>query len=389
MKKFLQALLITLLIPAWSYNQPFKDYNPPSPGISIQFYKNIEFLGFVFFLGSEYMGELYENDETANTTGIKKKDWFAWDLALYKQYKSFKGNRNLVIATKFAEAMEGSDLVRLLVQLDEFPHAAIPDGMAAETYNMFSEKRDSTEARKNVSVFLEALNQFYRETSFTTYFSQNDHLYEQAMQEIISVLPSAEFLPAMEKFYRHRFDEYGLLPSLTIPSGMAFGVSYTKHGSTYILNTFGPFALQQFSSAPFNMGFADEKHIRELSTHEFGHSFTNPVLDKIPRQLINETAALFDTVKIAMENQGYNNWKTCLYEHFVRAGEVIIANNLKHLKDAESLKNDYINNRKFIYLPVIIGELERYYKNPGISYEQAVETTMQKLKNLASARSFH
>jgi hypothetical protein len=128
------------------------------------------------------------------------------------------------------------------------------------------------------------------------------------------------------------------------------------------------------------MGFADEKHIRELSTHEFGHSFTNPLLEKIPQKLISETAILFDTIKAAMKDQGYNNWKTCLYEHFVRAGEVIIASNLGNDKDAEKLKADYITSRKFIYLPIMISELEIYSKNPGITYEQVVVRIMEKLK---------
>jgi hypothetical protein len=378
----IRIMLVLLLIPASLHSQPFKSYTPPGRGVSIEFYKNIEFLGFVFFLGSQYMGELYENDETLNASGFKKKDWFAYDLALYKQYKPFKSNGNLKAATQFAEARDAADIIPLLVQLDEFPRATISDTMPAANYRAFSEKGDSAEARKNVSVFIQALNDFYREVSFDKYFSEADLLYEQTMKEIKSVLPSGRFLPAMEKFYRHRFNGYALVPSLTIPSGMAFGVSYSKNGKTFIVNVFGPFALQQFSMLPYNMGFADENHIRELSVHEFGHSFTNPVLNKIPGHLIKETAVLLDTVRTAMENQGYNNWMSCLYEHFVRAGEVIIAKNLKQYESAERLRREYINNRKFIYLPLIIEELERYNKNRKVSYEQVTERVMQKLKKL-------
>ena len=59
--------------------------------------------------------------------------------------------------------------------------------------------------------------------------------------------------------------------------------------------------------------------------HEFGHSFVNPVVDSIPPVDISKTERLFEPIKSAMEKQGYNTWKTCLYEHFVRAGEVVIA----------------------------------------------------------------
>ncbi|THU40993.1 DUF4932 domain-containing protein [Niastella caeni] len=209
--------------------------------------------------------------------------------------------------------------------------------------------------------------------------------------DLKSKLPSNQVIPAMEQFYRQSFDEYILIPGLTIPSGMAFASGYTTaHGKTRIFNTFGPFALQQFTAAEaINMGYADEKHLRELTIHEFGHSFTNPVLDKIPRQQIAETKSLYDTIKTAMENQGYNTWKSCLYEHFVRAGEIIIALNLGKKEDAEKLKVYYMQDRQFIYLPVILARLEQYKNNLNITYQDAVNATMEKLKALVNSKPIY
>ena len=376
--------ILALLLSAKTYSQPFKSYNPSSGGIHIKFYKNVEFLGFAFFLGSQYMGGLYENDESLTTNGFKKKDWFAYDLALYKEYKSFKGNKNLAIITRFAESIDGSNLLRLLIQLRDVPNATLTAEITPATYLAFSEKKDTADAKQNTIAFINALNSFYRETNFDAYFIQKELLYEQALLEIKSKLPRAPLLKAMEKFYRHRFEEYTLLPSLTIPSGMAFGITLTQKKGLEIINAFGPFALQQFNSdKKINMGFADEKHLRELSTHEFGHSFTNPALDKIPRDLINQSASLFKNIKTAMADQGYNNWTTCIDEHFVRAGEVVIARILGNHKDSEDLKKEYINTRKFIYLPLIIEELENYYKNPATTYEEAAMRVMEKLKMIA------
>jgi hypothetical protein len=382
MRKIVAALLAAILLTGSLCSQPFKSYVAPGGGINIRFYKNIEFLGFVFFLGSRYMGESYENNETLTTTGFKKKDWYAYDLALYKEYKSFKRNKNLATGVRFAEAMQGSYLASFLIKLPDFPAASIPEELSPGLYLGFSDTYDTLEAKRNATLFIEALNEFYRETDFDSYFRSKDRMYEQALQEIKSKLPGSPFLPAMEKFYRQHFEQYSLLPSLTIPSGMAFSVSNKQHGKTEIINLFGPFALQQFDTgAILNMGFADEKHIRELSTHEFGHSFTNPVLDKIPAKLISETAFRFDTIKAAMNDQGYTTWKACLYEHFVRAGEVIISASLGNNKDAAKLKAEYIEKRKFIYLPLIIGELERYSKSKRISYEQAVIKILEKLNS--------
>ena len=163
---------------------------------------------------------------------------------------------------------------------------------------------------------------------------------------------------------------------------MAFGVSDRKNNQNYIFNAFGPFAVQQFSKQPYNLGFADEQHIRELSVHEFGHSFVNPLLDKVPKEWIKNTSSVYDTVKSAMTDQGYDNWMTCLYEHFVRAGEVVIARNMGYAENAEKLENDYINNRKFIYLPIIVKELERYNNNKQVSYSDVIKKVMEEFNKI-------
>jgi len=43
-----------------------------------------------------------------------------------------------------------------------------------------------------------------------------------------------------------------------------------------------------------------------------------------------------------MEHQGYNTWKVCLYEHFVRAGEVIVASLLNNTEGSQLLRANYI-----------------------------------------------
>lgn len=83
-----------------------------------------------------------------------------------------------------------------------------------------------------------------------------------------------------------------------------------------------------------------------------------------------------------MDNQGYNTWQNCLYEYFVRAGEVVIARKLGNHAQAERLKNHYMKDRKFVHLPLVIAELEKYDRDPRITYLQAVNNTLEKLKAL-------
>lgn len=68
-------------------------------------------------------------------------------------------------------------------------------------------------------------------------------------------------------------------------------------------------------------------------------------------------------------------------EHFVRAGEVMIARKLGNAKEAEKILQDNIK-AKFIYLPTIVEELEKYDNNKSLykSYDDFVPSVIEKLK---------
>ncbi len=224
-----------------------------------------------------------------------------------KSISHFATHPDLLIMARFGERSEGSILASLLIHLDEFPRATIRPEKDNQYLRPFVRQADSAASINELVEFIAAANHLYKAMDMEAYFRDNARLYEKALSEIRSVLPDPRLITTMEQFYRQSFARYALIPSLTIPAGMAFGVNYTTAGKTTIMNLFGPFAVQQFSdTAALNMGFADANHIRELSTHEFGHSFSNPAVATIPPALVKETARLFAPVKEAMENQGYN-----------------------------------------------------------------------------------
>jgi hypothetical protein len=134
------------------------------------------------------------------------------------------------------------------------------------------------------------------------------------------------------------------------------------------------------------MGFDDQKHLLELSTHEFGHSFVNPVIDQLPKEMIPNTEKLFEPIKERMANQGYTSWKACVYEHFVRAGEIMISHNRGNKADTQRLRKHYQADRQFIYLPQILKELTNYNKSQNISYSHAVQAAMQELVKIAGSQ---
>ena len=130
------------------------------------------------------------------------------------------------------------------------------------------------------------------------------------------------------------------------------------------------------------MGFLNQQKLRELTVHEFGHSFVNPTIDKLPANLLTRTEHLFIPIKSAMIEQDYINWKLCIDEHFVRAGEIIIADKVEGRSGANELLLEYQKNRQFKYLPEILIELRKYDKVKNQSYYETVKKIMKQLAEL-------
>ena len=308
------------------------------------------------------------------------RDWYALTVKNYLRYKPFDSCTMMNTYRRFlGEGFYNDFFVDFLLQTDEVPLAKINANTDKETILTFSKKGDFEEAKKNAAEFLDMFNSFYKETHFENYLNENKNYYDQIKADVEKNVPSDQFLPTMENFYQKQFNAYYLIPSLNILTSMGFGK--TNRNTKTIYNTFGPFSFQTFDTKNADLGFNFPERIRGLSVHEFGHSFVNPAIDKVPKALIDSTKFLFTPIKSEMSKQAYPAWKICLYEHFVRAGEVIIARKLGNAKEAEKILKDNAK-AKFIYLPTIVEELEKYDKNKSVnkSYDDFVPLVIEKLK---------
>ena len=357
----------------------FASNGNPNKKLRIEINKNVELLGIGYFIGFEGV-DIETKTVEINGKKIPKKDWHNYGFWIYEKYKSFGTSENLGKSFAVADHLWLDYLISLLLQVDDFPHAKLKESIDQAYYINFSKTKDLQEAKKNVTIFLDGMNEFYKEIGLDNYFIETNKFYKKAIDEINSVLPKQDFIGAMEKFYNKKFDAYTLIPSLTIPKGMGFGINYTLDKKTHILNVFGAFDFQEFLNTPeLKMGFANDKRLRELSVHEFGHSFVNQEVDKLPKEKFSQTELLFEPLKSKMSDQGYNTWKVCVYEHFVRAGEIMIAEKLGDTDGAKRLHSEYEQDRKFVYIPVILVELKKYDKGTYKTYCDAVLGTMEQL----------
>lgn len=366
-------LLISLTCTAFAQNTVL------NKKLKIGINKNVELLGLAYFIGFE--GNDIET-KMIDVRGKKmaKKEWHNYGYSIYEKYKKFATNESLATSFAVADHLWLDYLIALLVQLDDCPNAQLTDTIAESYYINFSKTKNHKEAKENVIVFLSGLNAFSKEINFEQYLADSQKYYEVALEEVRKSLPGTDFISTMESFYKGSFNTYNLVLSLTIPKGMGFGIRYTKDKQTHIYNVFGALDFQQFSDANnLQMGFTDKQRLRELSVHEFGHSFVNPSVDKLPEKLITETEGLLEPMRLVMSNQGYNTWRACLYEHFVRAGEIMIAEKIGDTQGAKNLLSTYQQDRRFDYIPTIITELRKYNNGRYKTYDETVLAAMKEI----------
>lgn len=357
---------------------------PPPTDVSIKlrigFNKNVEFLGFMYFIG--YEGTNIETKTlTIDGKEIAEKDWQRYGYFFYQKYKQYANSKHAAAAMGVADHLWLSDILPLLLQVPDFPNAKLTADIEERYYLPFAKDRNRETAKKNAGIFLTACNELYMEVNFDHYLGETSIHYRSALDQLERNLPSAEFITYTENFYRKKFERYVMLPSLTIPKGMGFGPRLTVNGKIEAYSIFGAVNHQTLAdTAQLDMGFGTPSKIRELGIHEFGHSFVNPQFDQMDNDRIQAIVSLFEPLRSAMEEQGYNTWKACLNEHLVRAGEIMIAEKMHDQATVRKLKNEYINVRKFIYIPAILKELERFDADVTDKYPIALDRILGKLE---------
>jgi hypothetical protein len=344
--------------------------------LKIQINRNVELLGLAYFIGFEGQGIESATIEIGGNK-IPKKDWHNFGFMLYEKYKTHAASENLGKSFSVADHLWLDYIIAFLLQVESVPNAKLTDNIDESYYINFSKKKDIHEAKQNVILFLDGFNAFCREINFDQYMLDSKSYYDKSIEEIKKALPRQDFINTMERFYKTEFDSYSLIPSLTIPKGMGFGLKFTLNEMTNVFNVFGALDFQDFKdSNRLKMGFENEQKLRELSVHEFGHSFVNPIVGELPEETFKKTEKLFEPLKSKMGEQGYNNWKVCVYEHFVRAGEIFLSEKLGDKERTEKLKTEYVQGREFKYIPVIIPELSKFSRGEYKTYSETVRKTM-------------
>ncbi len=361
---------------AGSFDIRYKKVPPKT--VQVKTNRNIELFGLMMVLDDG--PEVFRQKDTIVYDGRRAvpAQWYSMVPRNYERYKAFDTCRIMSIYRKMeTEGFFYDFFVGFLLQVDEVPFARINGTTDQRQIARFSPGGDMAEARQNATAFLDALNSFSRTIDLDAYLTKYEPYYDLARASVVKNVPHGDFLPVMEHYYRKQFNEYNLVPSLSLFTAMGFGTM--SQSSRKIYNAFGSFTFQSFDSNHPDMGFDDPVKIRALAAHEFGHSFANPAIDSLPSPILTETAYLYEAIKPEMKKQAYTSWLMSLYEHLVRAGEVIVAEKIGDSARAVSILQDNLKNG-FVYLPFMVQELKKWDKSNPDDFNHEVLQMMIKLK---------
>ncbi|MEL6924075.1 MAG: DUF4932 domain-containing protein [Bacteroidota bacterium] len=247
---------------------------------------------------------------------------------------------------------------------------------------------DNPELEMQLRAFIELANQFAKDTKFRELFAERRPIYSAIEKEVQDHMPDATFFETMESFYQKQFHSYNLCPSPLLPAGngMGFGPNWKEGDKVMIFNVFS--GVTQPNTDPSNIVKADGHYgypaywVRDMSAHEFGHSFVNAPLFQYTATL-KKYEHYLKPIKKKMKRQGYWNWNTVMAEHLVRLGEIRIADRLGMPED--SRKKLYYNqvDRHFIYLPHLLKVMQQYENNEAYAtFESFIPVLLDSLAEL-------
>jgi len=343
--------------------------------IDIAIHPSVELLGLAYFIGYEGV-DIETKTMMVDGREIPKKEFHTFGYQVYQQYQTYLASPNLAEAFQIADHLWLDYLLGLLLRVDPVPNATLPDDLDPVHYRSFSKTKDPIEARELARRFLAAFNAFYREIAFDQFLDTYQSHYDQALEEVRTHLPRGPVTNWMESYFKKSFAGYKLVPSLTLPKGMGFGLN---NGQDTIFNVFGALDEQVIDDTEnLITGFQNRQKLRELTIHEFGHSFVNPVVYALPDSLFRQSASLFEPIRATINEQGYNTWEACVIEHFVRAVELVLSEHYDTPEAYQNLRKAYIEDRQFIYIPHLRPALDRVLRG-DLTFEEAVPLAMREL----------
>jgi hypothetical protein len=342
---YLSIILSLSLIPACAViaSGPVADLTPtaaaasPPPGLNIMIDPRIELLAVVQIL-SNYN----------QRTGLITRQNFAYKQAVLTTFGQFRSHRAVKIFERMSQKGFSFDAPPAAML-----HLTDPPELAVHTsYTEYLLRRAGGE--KKLGEFITALRDFAVETDFMRFYSEQQPFYDQITASVTDMLADTDDLTALEAYYGMQEYSYNIVLAPLYHAG-GFGPRVTRpDGSADVYSIGGPQSMNEDGFPTFG----DSQSFRYLIWHEFAHSFVNPQTT-LHRGAVNSYAHLLKPIQKEMKKQAYGDWETVVNEHIVRAITTRLSYRLVG-QEAGDAALAYETERSFIYLPLLLEQLERY-----------------------------
>lgn len=279
-----------------------------------------------------------------------------------KEFYNYKNHKSVRIIEQFVKENGVDALPKLFLFFTELPDFQLKLSLdSVRKSNKLTSKYENLDGV--TQVLAQALKDFYTDANVENFILRHNEIYSNSLSDVYKNLPSNKLIKSMEQFYGFEHEAYVLIPSPMLFPTWGFGGSTEVNGKKIVYNIFGPLRVAQKGNKKI-IDFDSRDKIRNISVHEFGHSFVNPIAEKTEnRELINSYSYLFEPIRDDLTKQGYNNWWTCVVEHLVRLGEIRISEAMDNKTNAKLLRENYTKNKSFIYLPLLERKIVEYENN--------------------------
>ncbi|MFT2008980.1 DUF4932 domain-containing protein [Pontibacter sp. 13R65] len=275
----------------------------------------------------------------------------------YEHFKPFS-EHPAVVATKQMSKRIGTGVYLLGLYYEELP--LVKQKLPISELILQEIHTNPDTANLIVKEYFNKVAQFYHDADFEEYYSQSKALHQLAVQEVKQNLPGDTFISSLESYYGATKDKYHIVVMPTFKSGWGLSWQIQDRGKTQIFNISAPLQEQSIDKGDsvLTAGYNNAEEIRNLSVHEFGHSFVNPITTQARfAEMIDAYKSLYQPIP----GQGqYSDWLTIFNEHLVRAGEIRIALAMGQKEESRNLQEAY---RDWMYLPHFINQLKQYESN--------------------------
>lgn len=203
------------------------------------------------------------------------------------------------------------------------------------------------------SLLLSHFKDFYKRADFHRFYTTHKGFYDSLTGPVQGKIGESNVIEIMEEHYGKTNKEYNVVLVPLLHDG-GYGPMVHKGNSNILYAVIGP----MYTSKEFPE-FDVKNILSEYVIHEFSHSFCNPLIAENLKELAKDSCLLKPIIESQRE-QGYGSWEGCLYEHFVRANEILLTEKILGRQKGGDLMDDMYRNGQWIYLRGLVDVMRRY-----------------------------